>query len=83
MDPAVEPVNARPDNPEDRIRSREIGTSIRDCLLDLIPNRRRAVALFLQGHTAAEVGEILGWTLRKTENLVFRERSIQSNARSG
>ena len=72
MDPAVEPVTARPENPEERVRSREIGASIRDCLLKLIPNRRRAVALFLQGHTAAETGEILGWTMRKTENLIFR-----------
>jgi len=72
MDPAVEPVIARPATPADGVRSREIGMGIRDCLLKLIPNRRRAVALYLQGHSASEAGEILGWTLRKTENLIFR-----------
>ena len=57
---------------EDVLRSREIGTGIRDCMGTLVPNRSRAATLFLLGHTSPEIGRILGWSLRKTENLVFR-----------
>jgi RNA polymerase sigma-70 factor (ECF subfamily) len=65
-----EPVLVR--EPEDPLRSREIGIGIRDCLGAIVPNRCLAVTLFLQGHSAPETSRILGFTLRKTENLVFR-----------
>ena len=48
------------------------GGGIRDCLSRMSANRGLAVTLYLQGHTAPETGRILGWSLRKTENLIFR-----------
>jgi RNA polymerase sigma-70 factor (ECF subfamily) len=58
--------------PDDTLRAREIGRGIRDCMVTLVPSRGMAVTLFLIGHTSPEIGRILGWSLRKTENLVFR-----------
>jgi RNA polymerase sigma-70 factor (ECF subfamily) len=72
MDPVTEQVQGEVGDPARRVRSREIGSGIRDCLTGLAPNRCLAVALYLQGHTAPETGVILGWSLRKTENLIFR-----------
>ena len=34
--------------------------------------RRLAVMLHLQGHPVAEAARILGWTVKRTENLVYR-----------
>jgi len=58
--------------PDDVLRAREIGRGIRDCMITLVPNRGLAATLFLLGHSSPEIGRILGWSLRKTENLVFR-----------
>jgi RNA polymerase sigma-70 factor (ECF subfamily) len=55
-----------------RVRAREIGIAVRDCLVRLAPSRCLAVTLYLQGHTAPETSRILGWTPRRTENLIFR-----------
>lgn len=52
--------------------SHEIGLSIQDCLGNLLPNRRAAVALYLQGHSSPETGAILGWPLKRAENMIFR-----------
>jgi RNA polymerase sigma-70 factor (ECF subfamily) len=51
---------------------RELGAAIRECLQGLIPSRRAAVVLHLQGHSLKEVGSLLGWTEKKAENLVYR-----------
>lgn len=59
-------------SPEERARSREVGEGIRDCLAQMVPTRREAVALKLQGHSVPEAARILGWTAKKTENLVYR-----------
>ncbi len=58
--------------PDDLLRAREIGRGVRDCMTTMVPNRCLAATLFLLGHTSPEIGRILGWSLRKTENLVFR-----------
>ena len=58
--------------PDATLRAREIGRGIRDCMVTLVPNRGMAATMFLLGHTSPEIGRILGWSLRKTENLVFR-----------
>jgi RNA polymerase sigma-70 factor (ECF subfamily) len=52
--------------------AREIGRGIRDCLSRLLPARRRAVTLYLQGHSAPETGRILDWSLKRAENMIFR-----------
>jgi RNA polymerase sigma-70 factor (ECF subfamily) len=75
METAPETVREAQAGPEARARAREIAGAIRSCLLRLSGNRTLAVTLYLQGHTAPETGRILGWSLRKTENLIFRGMS--------
>ncbi len=59
-------------DPEELAAGREIGSAIRDCLKQMIANRRRAVALYLQGHRVPEVARLLDWGAKRAENLVFR-----------
>lgn len=68
---AIDPPTENPD-PERTAASREVGRAIRDCLEGLIPPRRHAVTLHLQGHGVPDVGRRLGWTAKKAENLVYR-----------
>jgi RNA polymerase sigma-70 factor (ECF subfamily) len=58
--------------PEQQYAGREVGRAVRDCLVLLIQPRRLAVVLHLQGHTVPEAAAILGWTAKRTENLVYR-----------
>jgi len=58
--------------PDETTRAAEIGRAIRHCLGRLLPNRKLAVALYLQGHTGPEVGAILRWSLKRAENMIFR-----------
>lgn len=58
--------------PDSSAEARQLGTAIRSCLGGLGDNRRRAVNLYLQGHTVPEAGSLLGWNRKRTENLVFR-----------
>jgi len=58
--------------PDRAASAREVGSAIRVCLGGLLPNRRLAVTLYLQGHTAPETGTLLGWTLKRAENMIFR-----------
>lgn len=58
--------------PERRARSREAGAAIRTCLAGLLPDRRRAVTLHLQGHTIPECGRLLGWEAKRAENMAYR-----------
>jgi RNA polymerase sigma-70 factor (ECF subfamily) len=46
--------------------------AIRDCLERLAEPRRLAVQLHLQGFSAGEAGVVLGWSLKRVQNLVFR-----------
>lgn len=66
-----EPVATEP-CPERRARGRETRRRLRESLDALPENRRRAVALHLQGFTTREIGELLGWTEPKARNLVYR-----------
>jgi RNA polymerase sigma-70 factor (ECF subfamily) len=59
-------------NPERRYQGHETGRAIRACLLELVPPRRLAVTLHLQGHTVPEASKLLGWDRKRTENLVYR-----------
>jgi RNA polymerase sigma-70 factor (ECF subfamily) len=63
---------ARQVDPARAAGAREIGRAIQGCLTGLLPGRRLAVALYLQGHTSPETGAILGWTLKRAENMIFR-----------
>jgi len=68
---AFDPAAPEPD-PERASSGREIGRAIRDCLGGMVPPRRHAVTLNLQGHSVPEIGKLLGWTAKKAENLVYR-----------
>jgi RNA polymerase sigma-70 factor (ECF subfamily) len=59
-------------SPERLAAANEIGSAIRECLQDLKRERRLAVTLHLQGHSVPDAARILGWTVKRTENLVYR-----------
>jgi len=59
-------------DPDQAAGAREIGRAIQSCLSRLLPARRVAVTLYLQGHTSPETGTILGWSPKRAENLIFR-----------
>lgn len=67
------PVTApRTRDPEGYAASRELGTAMRGCLVRMTPDRRRALLLYLQDHAVPEAAGLLGWTAKRTENLVYR-----------
>jgi RNA polymerase sigma-70 factor (ECF subfamily) len=59
-------------NPEQDTSLRELGTSVRACLLAMKQERRLAVMLYIQGHSVPEAARILDWPAKRTENLVYR-----------
>lgn len=63
--------SADPD-PERLSAAGEVGRAITECLGGLIRPRRLAVTLHLQGHRIREVGRLLGWSLKRAENLIYR-----------
>jgi RNA polymerase sigma-70 factor (ECF subfamily) len=71
-DAAAERVVGHAADPERQAASLEIGRAIKSCLLAMKQERRLAVTLHLQGHTVAEAARLLGWTIKRTENLVYR-----------
>ena len=58
--------------PETTSMGREVGRGIRDCLALQVSSRRLAVTLNLQGYSVPEAARQLQWTVKKTENLVYR-----------
>lgn len=50
----------------------EVGRGIRDCLGNLVRDRRLAVTLYLQGHGVPDASRLLAWSAKRTENLVYR-----------
>lgn len=54
------------------LREREVGGALRDCLGRVVEARRQAVTLFLQGHRVPEIARLLGWPIKRAENLVYR-----------
>lgn len=60
--------------PEQQLTLRQALDHAGDCLAGLIPNRRRAVGLSLQGFTTVEIGDLLGWSEAKARNLLYRGR---------
>jgi len=62
---------AYPD-PESAAVGRELGRTIQTCLGRLIRPRQAAVTLHLLGHSVPEAARLLGWSVKKAENLVYR-----------
>ena len=58
-----------PEETEDRRRLLE---AVLGRLHQLAADRRRAVALYLQGFTTTETAELLGWTEPRARNLTYR-----------
>jgi len=58
--------------PERGSASGEIARGILDCLTRLSRSRRLVVTLYLHGCTVPEAAARRGWTLTKTESLVYR-----------
>jgi RNA polymerase sigma-70 factor (ECF subfamily) len=67
----VAPAVTEPD-PEHQAAGRQLGRLIRECLQTLVSPRRLAVVLNLQGHSVPEVGQLLRWSTKRAENLVYR-----------
>jgi RNA polymerase sigma-70 factor (ECF subfamily) len=59
-------------DPERRTRSSETGAAIRLCLKRLVPPRKLAVTLYLQGCGVPETARRMGWDTKRAENLVYR-----------
>jgi RNA polymerase sigma-70 factor (ECF subfamily) len=59
-------------DPERRQAAARIARGLRDCLERLVEDRRLALTLHLQGHSVPEAAALLGWGLKKVENLVYR-----------
>jgi RNA polymerase sigma-70 factor (ECF subfamily) len=59
-------------DPEQVTSFGELGAAVRNCLAAMKRNRRLAVMLHLQGHPVPEAARILGWSAKRTENLVYR-----------
>ena len=59
-------------DPEQDMSFGELGAAVRDCLVAMKRERRLAVMLHLQGHPVPEAARILGWNVKRTENLVYR-----------
>lgn len=59
-------------SPERIAVGRELVGRARQILANMPANRRRAVNLHLQGFTAQEIANLLGWSEPKARNLVYR-----------
>jgi len=59
-------------DPETTNAGRQLGGAIQDCLGGLVPPRRHAVVLYLQGYGGPESAHLLGWNKKRVNNLVYR-----------
>lgn len=69
--PAAERPSGEAD-PERRALASDLTRGIVDCLGGLVRSRRLAVTLYLQGCGVPDAARLLGWTRKRTENLVYR-----------
>jgi RNA polymerase sigma-70 factor (ECF subfamily) len=59
-------------DPERAAAGRELGSAIRGCIGHLIRPRQVTVTLHLLGHSVPEAARLLGWSVKRVENLVYR-----------
>lgn len=59
-------------SPDHLVEQRQLLEKIEEALSRLSRNRRRAVALYLEGMTSHEIAEILEWSEAKARNLLYR-----------
>ena len=71
--PNVPEQSADEPNPEHRAHGKKVGQGIADCLREHVKvERRQALVLYLQGYSVPDAARLLGWSAKKTENLVYR-----------
>ena len=58
--------------PDALARGSQLGEAVVACLGALVPDRRRAVTLNLQGHGVPEIAQLLSIDRKQAENLVYR-----------
>ncbi len=58
--------------PDGQLAALQAGRGIVECLRELVRPRRLAVTLYLQGHSVPAAARLLGWSHKRTENLVYR-----------
>ena len=61
-----------PAGPEARLLAREISRHILGCLAALPEQRRVASTLKLLGHSVGEISDMMRWSYKRSENLVYR-----------
>ncbi len=69
---AAEIASVTAPDPEREAAAAETGRGIQACLQAMLGPRRLAVTLYLQGCSVPEAARRLGWTAKRTENLVYR-----------
>lgn len=65
-------VNSMELSPETRARGAELGKLLVEVMATLNEDRRRAVVLYLQGHSIPDAARVLGWDAKKASNAVYR-----------
>lgn len=68
---SLEPFTPEP-SPESTTSSHEVGAAVRESLATLSHDRRLAVTAHLLGYSVPEAARLLGFSPKRTENLVFR-----------
>jgi len=68
---AMAPPTEAPD-PERISAGKELGRAIRHCLGRMVRPRGLAVTLHLQGHNVKELAQLLGFNVKRADNLVYR-----------
>jgi len=72
-EPALEQHSAAAtDNPHRNSAARELGASIRDCLLQVAEPRQVVVQFHLLGHSLGEIERLTAWDAKRVRNLLYR-----------
>jgi RNA polymerase sigma-70 factor (ECF subfamily) len=59
-------------DPERSLSALELGEAILRCLGAILRDRKLAVTLHLQGYTIEQAADLLRWSRKRTENLIYR-----------
>lgn len=60
------------DDPEAALQGQRITAGIDACMEGIVPDRRAALGLYLQGMSVPEIARALRWDGKRAENLVYR-----------
>lgn len=58
--------------PDTQVNGKQLGEGIIEALSHLVEARRHAVTLYLQGHTHAQIGEMLDCDTKSASNAIYR-----------